>query len=113
MKSKLLALALLTGGSLFAETHFSFGIGIGGYGPGYYAPPPPPVYVAPYPGSGYEWVDGYWFSNGPRYAWRPGYWQRRPSGWGRGYDRDWDRHDRGRHRGWDRDRDYGRGYWRR
>ena len=43
MKSKLLVLMLLAGGSLFAESRFS--ISIGGYGPGYYAPPP--TYYAP------------------------------------------------------------------
>ena len=43
MKTKLLALMFVAGGSLFAETRFS--ISIGGYGPGYYAPPP--VYYAP------------------------------------------------------------------
>jgi len=43
MKSKLLVLMLLAGGSAFAESRFS--ISIGGYAPGYYAPPP--VYYAP------------------------------------------------------------------
>jgi len=43
MKSKLIAFMLLAGGSLFAESRFS--ISIGGYAPGYYAPPP--VYYAP------------------------------------------------------------------
>ena len=43
MKSKLIALVLLAGGSAFAQTRFSFSIGTGG--PGYYAPPP--VYYAP------------------------------------------------------------------
>ncbi len=38
MKTKLLALMLVAGGSLFAESHFS--VIIGG-GPGYYPPPPP------------------------------------------------------------------------
>ena len=38
MKSKLIAVMLLAGGSLFAESRFS--ISIGGYGPGYYAPAP-------------------------------------------------------------------------
>src|SRR5260370_912790 len=41
-ETKLLALVLLAGGSLFAETRFSVGINIGGYAPGYYPPPPPP-----------------------------------------------------------------------
>src|SRR6266566_8007512 len=43
MKSKLIAVMLVAGGSLFAESRFS--ISIGGYAPGYYAPPP--VYYAP------------------------------------------------------------------
>jgi hypothetical protein len=44
---------LLNGGSLFAETHFSIGIGIG---TPYYAPPPPPVivYALPCPGPEYK-----------------------------------------------------------
>ena len=41
MKTKLIALMLLAGGSAFAESHWS--ISIGGYAPGYY-PPPPPAY---------------------------------------------------------------------
>jgi len=40
MKTKLIALMLMAGGSLFAETHFS--VIIGG-APAYY-PPPPPAY---------------------------------------------------------------------
>lgn len=43
MKSKLIALMLIAGASAFAQTRFS--IQIGGYGPGYYAPPP--VYYGP------------------------------------------------------------------
>ncbi|HSU61669.1 MAG TPA: hypothetical protein VLI55_20335 [Bryobacteraceae bacterium] len=82
MKSKLLALFLLAGGSLFAGPRVFFGIGIGG-GFGYYAPPPPPppavVYAHPaYPGPGYSWVGGYWYPIGPRYYWHTGYWARRP-----------------------------------
>lgn len=75
MKTRWMTLALvagllLTGNSLFAESRFSFGIGIGtpGY---YYAPPPPVVYRPPYPGPGYYWVDGYY---DPYNAWIPGYW---------------------------------------
>ena len=41
MKSRLLVLMLLAGGSLFAESRFS--VVIGGY-PGYYAAPPPSTY---------------------------------------------------------------------
>lgn len=86
MKMKLLAIALLAGCSMFAQTRFSVGIGIGGYGPapGYYAPPPP-AYVAlpPCPGPGYAWVGGYWLRN----SWVPGYWARRPyrAGFGVGF----------------------------
>jgi hypothetical protein len=82
MKTKLLALLLVAGSSLFAAGHFSIGVGIGvapAYG--YYAPPPPPPvvsYAVPAPGPGYTWVGGYWYPDGPRYAWRAGYWARPP-----------------------------------
>ena len=77
MKTKLLALFLLAGGSLFAGPRIVVGIGAGGYGP----PPPPPrvAYVQPpCPGPGYTWVSGYWYPAGPRYVWRAGYWAPRP-----------------------------------
>lgn len=69
MKKKLLVMGLLAGTALFAETHFSIGVGVGA--PGYY-PPAPPVVAAqpPMPGPGYTWVDGYW-DNG---VWVNGYW---------------------------------------
>lgn len=125
MKTKLIALMLLAGGSLMAETHFSIGIGVG---PGYY--PPPVVAVRPpCPGPGYTWVGGY---RGPRGAWIAGYWAApvyggsywaQPNGYYRGdygyrrdYDGDrWRRGDRGREwrghdRGHGRDRRDGRGY---
>ena len=44
MKSKLIVLMLIAGGSAFAESRFSISIG-GGYAPGYYEPAP--VYRAP------------------------------------------------------------------
>ena len=37
MRTKLIALMLLAGGSAFAESHWS--ISIGGFAPGYYPPP--------------------------------------------------------------------------
>jgi hypothetical protein len=81
MKTKLLALLLLAGGSLFAGPRVFFGIGFGGGGY-YVAPPPPPLvvtYVRPaYPGPGYTWVGGYWYPAGPHYYWHAGYWARRP-----------------------------------
>jgi hypothetical protein len=84
MKTKLFALLLLTGSSMFAA-HFYVGVNLG-Y-PGYYAPAPVAVYAPPpapvvsyyrpaCPGPGYSWVGGYWYPSGPRYAWRAGYWAR-------------------------------------
>jgi hypothetical protein len=109
---KLLPLMLLVGGSLFAETHFSIGIGFGA--PIYYAPPPPPAIAyapSPCPGPGYTWIGGYWYPVGPRYHWHSGYWARPPYAGAywvapryynqRYYSRYWDR--RGGH--WDRDND--------
>jgi len=84
MKTKLLALLLLAGSSLFAGSRVFFGIGFGGPAYGYYAPPPPapvvsyaaPTYAAP--GYGYTWVGGYYYPVGPRYYWHAGYWARPP-----------------------------------
>ncbi|HTM47974.1 MAG TPA: hypothetical protein VL285_04820 [Bryobacteraceae bacterium] len=85
MLKKLLLGTVLAGSSMFAATHFSIGIGVGGYGyvppPVVYAPPvvayaPPVVYARPpIPGPGYYWVDGYWYNVGPRRLWRAGYWR--------------------------------------
>jgi hypothetical protein len=107
MTNKLLALMLLVGGSAFAATHVSIGIGIGGpasYG-GYYAPAP---LRPPCPGPGYTWVDGYW---GPSRVWVNGYWAA-PYGGSYGSApryRDWD-HDRRWRRDWDRDEQHDRGW---
>src|SRR5579875_2330066 len=79
MKTKLLALLLLAGSSVFAAPRVFFGVGVG-VGPAYSyvaAPPPPaPVvtYAAPAPGPGYSWVGGYYYPVGPRWYWRAGYW---------------------------------------
>ena len=125
MKSRLLALLLLAGGSLFAESHVSIGVGIGV--PGYYPPPPPPVVVVrpPCPDSDYTWVDGYWYPVGPRHYWHAGYWAS-PSYPGsywtapRYYEhryygdyerRGWDRH-RDRDEDWDDDGRHGHGHGR-
>jgi hypothetical protein len=81
MKSKLFAVLLLAGSSLFAAPRVAVGIGVGvGIPAPAYAPPPAPAvgYVAPAPGPGYAWVGGYWYSNGARWGWRGGYWARRP-----------------------------------
>jgi hypothetical protein len=75
---RLLALAVLAGGIMFAQTRFSVGIGIGGggYNQGYY---PPPAYQQQYvpvmPGPGYVWVDGYWAPQRGRNVWIAGFWQ--------------------------------------
>jgi hypothetical protein len=105
MKTKLLALMLLASGSMFARTHVSIGVNLGGfYGGGYYVaapPPPPPVYYAPpAPRPGYVWVSGYYYPVGARYEYRAGYWARPPYRNARWYA---PRYERGR---------YYRGYWR-
>lgn len=41
-KLRLLAVALVAGGTMFAQSRLSIGIGVGGYGPGSY---PPPAYT--------------------------------------------------------------------
>ena len=53
MKTKMLMILLLAGTSLFARTHVSIGIGLGGYYPYGYYYAPPPVYYAPPPGAVY------------------------------------------------------------
>jgi hypothetical protein len=75
MKTKLLALALLAGGSMFAQSRFSVGVNVGGIG-GYYtqAPPQYAAEIPPCPGPDYIWTDGYWADNG----WINGFWARRP-----------------------------------
>jgi len=78
MKMRLVAGMLLVGGSLFAKTHISIGIGVG---IPYYAPPPPPVVIytpPPDPGPAYLWVPGYWYPAGPRYSWHAGFWAHPP-----------------------------------
>jgi hypothetical protein len=103
----MLAVLLLTAGSLFAAPRVFVGVGVGGYmAPApvaTYAPPPAAIatYVPPAPGPGYAWVGGYWYPGGRRWLWRSGYWARPP------YVRSWwvaPRYFRGRWHG---------GYWRR
>jgi hypothetical protein len=73
MKTKLMTLLLVAGGSVFAQTRFSIGVHVGA--PGYYRPAPPPAVVTAYrppcPGPGYVWVDGYYDAYG---NWFDGYW---------------------------------------
>lgn len=75
MKTKLLAMMLLAGGSMFAETRFSIGLGFGSQGGGFYqAPPAYASNIPPCPGPGYTWVDGYWTNDYGREVWVPGFW---------------------------------------
>jgi hypothetical protein len=114
MKTKLLVLVLLAGGSMFAQTRFSFGVNIGGRAPGYYTAPAYAVARPAYPGPGYIWVDGYWAENYGRRVWVAGYWTRpapryeRPR-YDERYERGLDR-DRDRRYGHDDGRGYGSGF---
>src|SRR5689334_1469813 len=76
-KLKLLGLALIAGGTMFAQTHVAVGIGIGSPAypaPVYGAPAYAQQYMPPCPGPGYTWVDGYW-TTGPRRSWVNGFWR--------------------------------------
>jgi hypothetical protein len=78
MKTKLIALAILAGSSMFAQSRLSVGIQVGGYGQGYYDGAP--VYasdIPPCPGPDYDWVDGYWSQDYGRRSWIAGSWNRR------------------------------------
>ncbi len=80
MKSKLMILALLAGGSLFAQPRVYVGARFG-YAPApvvmYAAPPAPLVaYAAPAVRPGYAGVGGYLYPARARYAWHTGYWAR-------------------------------------
>ena len=79
MKTKMLAMMLLAGGSMFAQTRFSIGVGFGSQGAGFYQSAP--AYAAnipPCPGPGYTWVDGYWTNDYGRQVWVAGYWDAPP-----------------------------------
>jgi len=72
MKTRLMALLLMAGGALFAETHVAIGVQIGGPVPvAVPAPVAVDVYQPPCPGPGYVWVAGYYDQFGNWYA---GYW---------------------------------------
>lgn len=80
MKTKLLAMMILAGGSMFAQPRLSIGIGIGGHGNGFYQPAPSYASnIPPCPGPDYTWVDGYWSQDYGRRTWVAGYWNRQPS----------------------------------
>ncbi len=106
---------------MFAQTRFSIGINVGGYGRPY-APVSSYAYNRPpCPGPGYTWVDGYWSQDYGRNVWVAGYWQRpayqyqyapqyqypRARDWDRDGDRGFRDRDRDGDRGFrNRDRDY-------
>jgi hypothetical protein len=73
MKTKLMAMALLAGGSLFAAPRVAIGVGIGvPIAPAPVVVAAAPAYVPPCPGPGYVWIGGSWvFRGGPVY--HPGY----------------------------------------
>ena len=75
-KFRFLAVALIAGGTLLAQPRVSIGVGVGGYAPGYYAPPVYSQVMPPCPGPDYAWVDGYWVPQGGRNVWIQGYWRR-------------------------------------
>ena len=79
MKTKLLAIMLLAGSSMFAQNRFSVGIGLRGNGAGFNQPfPSYASNIPPCPGPDYTWVDGYWSQDYGRNTWVAGYWNRRP-----------------------------------
>lgn len=73
MKSKLLALALFAGSSMFGAVRVGVEFG---------TPPPRPPrvhFVRPVaPGPNMVWINGYYELAGNQYRWRDGYWARRP-----------------------------------
>ena len=74
--TKLFAVGLLAGSSLFAAPAVGVGVGleIG-------APPPPPrvAFVRPAaPSRDHVWISGFYEPVGSQYRWREGYWAPRP-----------------------------------
>jgi len=113
IRTTLVAVLLLAGGSLFAQVPIIIG------------PPPPPRVIhvlPPRPSPEFTWINGYWYPVGGRYVWHEGYWTRPPypgAYWvvprhegGRYYGGYWDgTHGRFEHdHRWDyeRDRDFDR-----
>jgi hypothetical protein len=63
MKTKLMALLLMAGSTMFGGVRFGVGIGIGVPAPVIVAPAIPPC-----PGPGYVWSNGIWVAPGPVFA---------------------------------------------
>jgi hypothetical protein len=75
MRTKLMAMALLAGSSLFAAPRVAIGIGFGvpvASAPAVVAPPAV-AYIPPCPGPGYLWIGGSWVFRGAPAVVRPGY----------------------------------------
>src|SRR6185436_7060158 len=85
MKTKLMGLALLAAGAMFAQPRVSVGIGIG-TGPAYGSAYAAQRVIPRSPGPGYVWVEGYWSHHRGRRVWNAGYWQKqhRFNDWDRG-----------------------------
>ena len=116
MKTKLLAMMLMAGGAMFAQSRFSVGIGFGGGGFNQ-APPAYAYNIPPSPGPDYTWVDGYWAQGYDGETWVAGYWNRVPFFGGyavaprfEGRFRDDDRREFNRGFDHDRNRGFQRGF---
>jgi hypothetical protein len=79
MKTKLMAMVLMAGSTMFAGVRFGVGVGIG-------IPVPAPVVVVqpPCPGPGYVWTNGVWIAPHYGHYWGGG---RVVRGYGRGFRR--------------------------
>jgi hypothetical protein len=75
MKTKLMALLLVAGGTLLAETHVAIGVRVGGPAVYGYAGAPVVAYRPACPGPGYVWISGYHDGYG---RWFDGYWTMPP-----------------------------------
>ncbi len=71
MKTKLMALMVMAGGALFAQTHVAIGVQFGRPAPVVVPAPMMDPYQPPSPGPGYIWVAGYYDAYG---NWIDGYW---------------------------------------
>jgi hypothetical protein len=113
MKTKLLAVMLLAGGSMFAQSRLSVGVNVGGFGAGYTQTAIPYGYaVPPSAGPDYAFVDGYWSQDHGHRLWVSGFWQRRPfvshsARFEGRFDNRFNDRDRGSNRGFEQSRDGG------
>jgi hypothetical protein len=73
LRTLALSVLILIASASAARAQISFDLRFG-------TPPPAPraYRVPPRPGPEFEWVEGYWYPQGKRYAWHDGYWTRPP-----------------------------------